>query len=187
MDPADIRRSKRLALVLRHRPEAIGITLDRHGWVSVTELLAALADHGTGMDREDFARVVESNDKQRYEWDTETDRTRARQGHSLAVDLGLKVSSPPAELFHGTPRRNVASILATGLDRRGRHHVHLSVDVATAQRVGARRGDSVVVRVDAARMAAAGIEFWRTDNGVWLTDNVPPQYLAELVENNSAT
>ncbi|MGH9252473.1 MAG: RNA 2'-phosphotransferase [Acidimicrobiales bacterium] len=187
MDPADVRRSRRLSLVLRHRPGTIGITLDRRGWVSVTELLAALADHGIELNRDDLARVVESNDKQRFEWDTETDRIRACQGHSVEVDLGLTASSPPVALFHGTPRRNVASILATGLDRRGRHHVHLSADVATAQRVGASRGEFVVFRVDAARMAAVGIKFWRTDNGVWLTHWVPPEFLTELLENDRAT
>jgi putative RNA 2'-phosphotransferase len=180
MDAADVRRSKYLALVLRHRPQAIGVTLDPHGWVSVTDLLVALTDHGIPMDRGDLARVVESNDKQRFEWDTDTDRVRARQGHSVAFDLQLEASTPPAVLFHGTSRSNVSSILATGLDRRGRHHVHLSPDVATAERVGARRGNFVVLRVDAARMAAAGIQFWRTDNDVWLTDMVPPEYLAEL-------
>ena len=185
MHPDDVRRSKRLALVLRHKPGAVGVRLDEQGWVDVTALLRALAAHGTPMSREDLSRVVEDNDKQRFEWDLGSDRIRARQGHSIEVDLGLAPADPPPVLFHGTPRRNLGSILATGLDRRRRHHVHLSSDVATARRVGERRGEAVVLRVDAAAMAAAGTRFWVTGNGVWLTDAVPPAHLS-LVEDHPA-
>ena len=171
-------RSKRLSYVLRHDPGSVGVSLDPQGWVGVSELLSALAAHGRGMTRADLARVVEHNDKRRFEWDVERDRIRARQGHSVAVDLGLAPSRPPDVLFHGTPVRNRDSILASGLDRRGRHHVHLSVDVGTAQRVGRRRGEAVVLRVDAAAMAALGHAFWRTDNGVWLVDAVPARFLS---------
>jgi putative RNA 2'-phosphotransferase len=132
------------------------------------------------MTRQDLARVVKDNDKQRFEWDRDTDRVRARQGHSVDVDLGLVPVTPPEVLFHGTPRRDVESVLATGLDRRGRHHVHLSVDLATAHRVGARRGDHVVLEVQAGRMARDGFTFYRSSNGVWLTDEVPPKYLSQL-------
>jgi putative RNA 2'-phosphotransferase len=178
MDRADIRRSKRLSAVLRHRPESIGIELDEHGWVGVTRLLAALARHGSPMSREDLDRVVRTNDKKRFEWDVASDAIRARQGHSVEVDLGLEPADPPDLLYHGTAGANVESILATGLDRRGRHHVHLSPDLATAHRVGARRGASVVLEVDAAGMAREGLTFWRTTNGVWLTDQVPPRFIA---------
>jgi putative RNA 2'-phosphotransferase len=177
VDRADVQLSKRLSLVLRHRPESIGIRLDPQGWVDVGELLGALGTHGTGMSRDDLARVVTENDKQRFEWDRRLDRIRARQGHSRQVDLGLAPSTPPDVLFHGTPRRNLTSITATGLDRRRRHHVHLSEDRETARRVGARRGESVVLRVDAGAMAADGTTFWRTDNGAWLVDAVPARYL----------
>jgi putative RNA 2'-phosphotransferase len=179
MDRADVKRSKRLAAVLRHHPESIGIELDGHGWVGVERLLGALAAHGSPMTRQDLDRVVGSNDKQRFEWDLDADLIRARQGHSVDVDLGLVPALPPDVLYHGTPTRNVESILTTGLERRGRHHVHLSGDVATAHRVGARRGDHVVFEVDAARMARDGFAFYRSTNGVWLTDDVPPRYLAQ--------
>ena len=180
MRRADVALSKRLSLVLRHRPESVGLRLDREGWVGVAELLDALGAHGTRLTRDDLDRVVETNDKQRLEWDRDADRIRARQGHSVEVELGLEPASPPAVLFHGTPRRNLDSILATGLDRRGRHHVHLSSDPATARRVGARRGDPVVLVVDAAGMAGAGAEFWLSTNGVWLTDSVPADRLQVL-------
>jgi len=179
----DIRTSKRLSLVLRHEPSSVGIELDHEGWVDVSVLLDALAAHGTTVSRSDLARVVEESDKQRFEWDVEADRIRARQGHSVDVDLGLAPAVPPAVLFHGTPVRNVDLILREGLERRRRHHVHLSADEETAHRVGSRRGDHVVLRVDAAAMSAEGHEFWRSSNGVWLTDAVPPAYLTVATED----
>lgn len=181
MDPADVKRSKRLALVLRHRPASVGLALDGQGWVAVEALLRALADHGTTMSRADLRRVVDDNDKQRFEWDSAHDRIRARQGHTLSVDHGLEPATPPDVLFHGTPRRYVASIRAIGLDRRGRHHVHLSGDPESARRVGARRGDPVVLVVDAAAMVAAGHLFWRTTNEVWLVDHVPAEFISGAV------
>ena len=177
-DP-DVARSKRLSLVLRHRPDSVGISLDPNGWVDVGVLLAALARHGRALTREDLQRVVRSNDKQRIELDVEADRIRARQGHSVEVDLDLAPVAPPAVLFHGTPQRNLESIRSHGLDRRRRHHVHLSPDAETARRVGARRGDPVVLTVDAAAMAREGHLFWLTGNGVWLTDAVPSRFLGQ--------
>ncbi|MFT4187621.1 MAG: RNA 2'-phosphotransferase [Aeromicrobium sp.] len=152
----DVKRSKRLSLVLRHRPDSIGIELDRNGWVAVTVLLRSLNDHGPRWTRDDLDRVVAGYDKQRFEFDEKRMRIRARQGHSVTVDLDLPTATPPAELFHGTPRRNIGPILADGLDPRDRHHVHLSPDVETARRVGARRGAFVVFRVDAAAQERHG-------------------------------
>ena len=169
--------SKRLSYVLRHQPGSIGLTLGDGGWVAVDELLAALARHGRAVSRAELDRVVADNDKQRFALDATGARIRAQQGHSLPVDLGLEPAEPPPVLFHGSPRRNLASILAQGLHRGGRHHVHLSPDVATARRVGARRGDAVVLEVDT---AAVGGAFYRSGNGVWLTDEVPPQALRVL-------
>ncbi|MFE4000683.1 RNA 2'-phosphotransferase [Nocardioides sp. YIM B13467] len=137
MDKTDVRRSKRLSQVLRHRPESVGIELDPRGWVDLPSLLDALAAHGSPMTRDDIDRVVRGNEKQRFEVDATLDRIRARQGHTVEVDLDLTPSEPPAVLFHGTPRTNIESILASGLDRRRRHHVHLSPDRETAERVGA--------------------------------------------------
>ena len=180
--PRVVRRSKRLSYVLRHAPQSVGVELDEGGWVDVDTLLSALAAHGEPMSRDDLHEVVATNDKQRLEWDRGTDRVRARQGHSLPVELGLAPTPPPAVLFHGTPERNLASVLAGGLQRRGRHAVHLSPDAATAQQVGARRGRPVVLRVDASAMAGDGHVFTVTGNGVWLVDEVPARYLEVLDE-----
>jgi putative RNA 2'-phosphotransferase len=173
-----VQDSKRLSLVLRHRPDEVGVTLDESGWVDVERLLAAMTARGWQISRDRLSLVVDTNDKQRFEWDLETDRIRARQGHSVEVDLGLAAATPPDVLFHGTPTRNLDAILQHGLDRRRRHHVHLSGDTETAQRVGARRGAHVVLVVDAARMHADGHEFRVSGNGVWLSDEVPVSYLS---------
>ena len=175
----DVRTSKQLSYVLRHAPGSVGLTLDAAGWVPVPELLAALEASGQPISRDDVVRVVAQSDKQRFELDPSGDRIRARQGHSIDVDLDLPVAVPPPVLFHGTPSRNVEAILAEGLNRGARHHVHLSADEATATAVGRRRGTPVVLRVDAAAMHRDGREFFVTGNGVWLTDHVPPRYLED--------
>ncbi|MGY1729229.1 RNA 2'-phosphotransferase [Geodermatophilus sp. SYSU D01062] len=172
--------SKRLAYVLRHRPDSVGITLDEAGWVDVDVLLAALAAHGMPLTRGGLDRVVAGNDKRRFAYDPGRTRIRASQGHSVPVALGYAAEPPPAVLFHGTPVRHLPSILAEGLRPGRRHAVHLSPDEATARRVGERRGRAAVLRVDAAGVAATGAVFTRSANGVWLVDAVPPAFLAVL-------
>ena len=169
--------SRRLSYVLRHRPDSIGLRLDAGGWADVAALLAALAAHGLPLTREQLERLVREDAKQRYALDPSGTRIRASQGHSVPVELGLVLRTPPAVLFHGTPERNLPAVLVEGLHRGRRHAVHLSPDEDTARRVGERRGRAVVLRVDAAGLAAAGGSFTRSDNGVWLVDAVPAAYL----------
>ncbi|MFF5990537.1 RNA 2'-phosphotransferase [Prauserella flavalba] len=175
-----VRVSKRLALHLRHAPERIGIELEEGGWVGVDALLAALGRHGLPLTRAELAEVVERNDKRRFAFDDSGTRIRASQGHSVAVELDLPVSIPPAALFHGTVSRFLPAILREGLRPMRRHDVHLSATRSTAMTVGARRGEPVLLRVDAAAMAAEGHEFRVSANGVWLTRHVPPGYLTRL-------
>jgi putative RNA 2'-phosphotransferase len=172
-----VRVSKRLSYVLRHHPDSVGLVLDPAGWVEVDRLLGALTAHGLRLTRAELDAVVVGNDKQRFAFDETGARIRASQGHSVTVELGYEPATPPAELFHGTVDRFLPSILAEGLRPRGRHAVHLGPDVATARTVGGRRGRPVVLRVDAARLAADGTRFARSANGVWLVDAVPPEYL----------
>jgi putative RNA 2'-phosphotransferase len=172
--------SKRLSYVLRHRPDSIGVTLDEAGWVAVEILLAALAEHGQPLTRAELERVVADNDKQRFALDPTTDRIRASQGHSVPVELGYGAVEPPPLLYHGTPARNVPGILREGLKPGTRHDVHLSPDVETARRVGARRGQAVVLVVDAGRLARDGARFARSANGVWLVAHVPGRYVRVL-------
>jgi len=171
-----VRVSKRMSFVLRHRPDSVGLRLDAGGWVPVGDVLRALA-----LDRSTLDAVVTGNDKRRFAIETGADgveRIRASQGHSVPVALGLPPVPPPPALYHGTSAAAVPAIRAEGLRRGRRHHVHLSADVATARAVGARRRTEVAILVvDAAAMAAAGHEFYRSANGVWLTDAVPARYL----------
>lgn len=178
MDDAErVRLGKFLSLVLRHRPHSIGITLDPAGWADVTELLARCAAAGPTIDRAQLDEIVRRCPKQRFAFDATGRRIRASQGHSVEVALDYPPSTPPELLFHGTSRSRLAAVLRDGLLPMGRHHVHLSVDVATAELVGRRRGDPVVLRVRAGEMHAAGHVFCRSANGVWLVDRVPPAYL----------
>lgn len=171
-----VKLSKRMSLALRHAPERFGLTLDEGGWVPVDDLLAALR-----ITRRDLDAVVAGNDKRRFAIDRDpggTERIRASQGHSVPVDLALAAQEPPPRLYHGTTATALDSIRATGLHRGRRHHVHLSGDIDTATRVGARRaGTTIVLTVDAEAMARDGHTFYRSANGVWLTDEVPPRYL----------
>ncbi len=171
------RESKFLSLVLRHEPARIGITLDASGWTDVAALLAACAAHGVPITRDDLAQIVATSDKQRFALSPDGARIRANQGHSVDVELGLAPASPPTRLYHGTVAAALSSIRATGLEKRARHHVHLSADRETATRVGARHGRPVVLVVRADAMVTAGHTFFRSENGVWLTDRVPPTFL----------
>ena len=169
--------SKLLSLVLRHDPGSIGLTLDAEGWVDVSALITAFP---LPLDRDLLGQLVTSSDKQRFALSKDGTRIRANQGHSVTVDLNLTVCFPPDQLFHGTATRFLDSIRRDGLIRRSRHHVHLSADIETARRVGQRHGTPVVLRVDARAMAEVGRLFWQSENGVWLTDAVAPQFLFEL-------
>ncbi len=169
--------SKFMSLVLRHRPDRIGIALDSAGWTDIADLLARAVAAGRHITRDDLNEVVATNDKRRFALSDDGLRIRANQGHSVDVELCLESVAPPALLFHGTASRFVASVMATGLHKRSRHHVHLTETFATAKAVGTRYGVPVILRIDAAAMAAQGHLFYKTDNDVWLVDAVPPNFL----------
>jgi putative RNA 2'-phosphotransferase len=166
-----VKISKYLSRHLRHDPGRIGIKLDEQGWVDVDVLLKALADRNFQVTREELEEVVVRNDKQRFA--LRDGRIRANQGHTVDVDLGLVPVVPPPVLYHGTTGGFVAAILDEGLKAMDRHHVHLSPDRETAIKVGSRRGKPVVLVIDAKRMAGEGYTFYKSENGVWLTEYVP--------------
>lgn len=177
MSTDPVRLSKFLSLILRHKPETIGLRPDEQGWVEVNALLIALNERGMSVDLALLQRVVDINDKRRFAFSDDGLRIRASQGHSIAVDLALPAVVPPAVLYHGTAVRFLDSIRVHGLRPASRRHVHLSADVVTALQVGARHGSPIVLTVDAAAMHGGGLLFYRSANGVWLTDTVPPVYL----------
>jgi putative RNA 2'-phosphotransferase len=170
--------SRTLSLVLRHAPEKIGITLDEAGWTPIDKLLSALKKNGHRVDRDALNAVVATNDKKRFTISDDGRFIRAAQGHSVEVSLGLVPTEPPAVLYHGTASASLDSIFSTGLNPRSRQQVHLSSSEETALKVGGRHGKAVVLTVDCAAMRAAGHQFYQADNGVWLTDSVPPAFLS---------
>lgn len=168
--------SKYLSLILRHKPEAIGITLDEHGWADVKLLIEGIGKTHP-FDRETLEEIVRTDNKKRYSFNDDKTLIRANQGHSIPVDVELPVEEPPEYLWHGTGQKFEVSIDKMGLIPKSRLYVHLSADRETAVKVGSRHGTPVVYRVDTGRMAGDGYIFYRSVNGVWLTKEVPAGYL----------
>ncbi len=166
-----------IALVLRHKPEAAGISLDKHGWANVNELLDGINKNGRSMTFDDLKAIVKNDNKQRFSLNGDYSLIRANQGHSVAVDVELRKAAPPDMLWHGTGEKYVASIDESGLIPKSRLYVHLSCDIDTAEKVGARHGKPVVYKVHSGRMYDDGYKFYLSVNNVWLTEKVPVEYL----------
>lgn len=179
MNEKEIKRiSKFLSLILRHKPEKIGLTLDEKGWANVQELISKSRVKNIVFNEIDLEEAVANNNKKRFTFNADKTMIRANQGHSLkTIDLGLEPVEPPAFLYHGTVDKFINSIKRTGLEKRNRQHVHLSKDRATAVNVGSRRGKPVILSVQSASMYQAGYNFYCSKNGVWLTDHVPVEYI----------
>jgi len=177
MDKREVKISKFLSLVLRHKPEEIGLKLDEAGWTSVAELMGACRDNGVEFSMEELHSVVANNDKKRFSFSENGLLIRANQGHSVEVELGYHPATPPELLFHGTADRFLDSIKEHGLIKGQRHHVHLSADAETAQSVGRRHGKPITLQVRAGQMQQDGFVFYISTNGVWLTEHVPVPYL----------
>jgi putative RNA 2'-phosphotransferase len=169
MEKYNAARSRKLAFLLRHDRS---YSFDEHGWREVSDLIE---HHGYTLD--ELSRIVDRNNKKRFEFSEDFTRIRARQGHSVSVNVELEKAIPPAVLFHGTSAQSVDSILKEGIRKGNRLHVHLSATEEVAESVGQRHGTPVVLRVDAGRMYAEGHEFYLSRNGVWLTDFVSPEYV----------
>ncbi|RYY58984.1 MAG: RNA 2'-phosphotransferase [Chitinophagaceae bacterium] len=168
---------KVISLVLRHKPEVIGITLDKNGWTRVESLLEKMNSAGFPITREQLHLVVETNNKKRFLLSEDGILIRASQGHSVNIDLELAPAIPPPVLFHGTAIKNLMSIRQQGLISGTRLHVHLSDNENTAREVGSRHGSPVVLQVNARKMHEAGHPFFLSDNKVWLTGSVDPAFL----------
>lgn len=177
MDKNLVHLSKFVSLVLRHQPEVIGLKLDENGWVDVDLLIALAQKNGTNISRNALEEIVETNNKRRFAFNPEKTKIRANQGHSIDVELDLIPKSPPDQLFHGTATRFIESIRQQGLVAGNRQHVHMSSDEATAIAVGQRHGKPVVLKINTLAMHQAGFIFFCSENSVWLTELVPPEYL----------
>ena len=169
--------SKFISLVLRHKPQAANLVLDKYGYAKVTELVAGVKKKYPEFNKEVLVEIVETDEKQRYSFKDNGKLIRANQGHSFPVDLGLEAQQPPLLLFHGTSTKYLDSIMKQGIISKSRQYVHLSKDVDTAYTVGLRHGAvPVILIVSAEQMWKDGYKFFLSDNGVWLVDEVPPQY-----------
>ena len=172
------RTSRYLSLLLRHHPEKAGLTLDAHGWAEVDRLIAGVRrTKQPDFDRETLEEIVRTDGKQRYSFNEDHTKIRANQGHSIPVDVELERLDPPEFLWHGTAEKYLSAITREGLRHGSRLYVHLSGDPETAVHVGQRHGRPVVFQVRAGEMAAHGFPFYRSVNGVWLTERVPANYL----------
>jgi putative RNA 2'-phosphotransferase len=169
--------SKFLSLVLRHKPEEINLKLDTNGWADTDELIEKLNSRNFNIDFELLEQVVINNDKQRFSFNEDYSAIRANQGHSVEIDLALEPVQPPDKLYHGTVAKFIDAIKKEGLQKMSRRHIHLSRDIETAQKVGARRGKPIILNINAGKMHTAGFVFYVSENGVWLTDTVPPAYI----------
>lgn len=169
--------SKFLSLVLRHQPQLIGIHLDKEGWVEVQDLLEKMNLHGQKLLLEDLKEIVANNPKQRFAFNSEQNKLRASQGHSIPIELGYPNQQPPEILYHGTNEKSLESIFEKGIEKKNRHKVHLSTSLETALQVGSRKGNAVVLKVLSGRMFLHGHQFFLSDNGVWLTEYVAPIFL----------
>lgn len=174
-----IKTSRFISLILRHKPETIGITLDEHGWANVEELIAGISKTQY-IDMAMLEKIVATDNKQRYSFNEDKTLIRANQGHSIPVDVELPKKEPPAILYHGTGEKYVKSIDEQGLIPKNRLYVHLSGDEATAKSVGSRHGKPVIYEIYTGEMHSAGYVFYQSVNGVWLTKNVPVKYMKKL-------
>ncbi|MBR1863653.1 MAG: RNA 2'-phosphotransferase [Ruminococcus sp.] len=186
---SDVQTGRFLSLVLRHKPEEIGLTIDRNGgWADTRELIEKVSAAGYELDMETLERIVRENNKQRYSFNEDKSRIRANQGHSIDVVIDMQIKDPPARLYHGTGSQFLESIRREGILHMSRQYVHLSADPETAFNVGSRHtrrsGAAVVLVIDTAKMAEDGYVFRISDNGVWQSADIPWKYVCEIIEND---
>ena len=177
MKPKNKEISKFLSLILRHNPDKINLELDDQGWAQVDELIEKSNKYRFALNLQVLNEVVTNNDKQRFSFNEDKTKIRANQGHSIIVDLNFEPQQPPEFLYHGTVAKFLDSIKEQGLLKMNRHHVHLSDNRDTATKVGARRGKPIILSIRSGEMYRSGVIFFKSKNGVWLTDCVLPEFI----------
>ncbi|HBJ1650855.1 TPA: RNA 2'-phosphotransferase [Clostridium botulinum] len=173
----DMKASKFMSLVLRHKPQEIGLKLNQYGYMSVKDLINGMNNKGYNITKEDIERIVKDDDKQRYSFSSDKLNIRANQGHSININLELEEKEPPIVLYHGTSTKFLENILNEGIKKQKRQYVHLSNDIETATKVGKRHGELVILEVNTQQMHEQGNKFYLSKNGVWLTDFVPRKFI----------
>lgn len=177
----EVKISKFVSLVLRHKPENIGLTLSKDGWANVYELIEKIKATGRNIDKDILERVVLYNDKKRFIFNENHTLIRANQGHSINVDLGFEEKEPPEILFHGTSIDNIDSIKQEGINKMNRLHVHLSLTEDIAKKVGERHGKPAIIKINSKQMYEDSIKFYLSENKVWLCDYVDPKYIIDII------
>lgn len=170
-------KSKFLSLILRHKPEDHGITLDKEGWAPVDDLIQKCH-----FSLDELKKIVITDNKERYTFNSDFTKIRANQGHSIPVDLKLDTITPPPFLYHGTVAQSIEAIKKNGLAKMKRQYVHLSADEKTAAKVARRRGRPIIIQIKARTMMMDGYKFYVSKNGVYLTDCVPSKYFSSIDE-----
>lgn len=173
--------SKFISYILRHNPSAVGIELDAHGWADVNALIEGVCKTGRFLNMQMLEEIVKNDNKQRFSFNDDRTKIRANQGHSIEVDVEMKVCPPPDILYHGTAEKYIESIRENGILKGNRNYVHLSKDKETAIKVGARHGKAIVLKIDTRQMYADGYIFLLSANGVWQTEQVPIKYVTEEI------
>lgn len=175
-----------ISYLLRHKPQDIGLAMDRHGWVSVEELIGGVNRTGKyELDRTRLEEIVRQDSKGRYRLSEDGERIKACQGHSIDwVEPEVELLPPPRYLYHGTTAAAAEQILESGAIRRmSRHAVHMQADPEKAWQSAKRwRKTPVVLKIDAQAMHSAGYSFGKTENGVWCTELVPVAFIAEQLK-----
>ena len=174
--------SKFIAYILRHSPSAVGIELDKHGWADINALIDGVCKTGRFLDKPILEEIVETDGKHRFDFNEDHTKIRANQGHSIQVDVEMQELAPPAVLYHGTTEKYLASIRENGIVKRSRNFVHLSMDIETARKVGARHGAPVILQIDAQKMHEDGHVFLLSANGVWQAEHVPYRYVMKEIK-----
>jgi len=175
----DMRISKFMSLILRHKPEEIGLKFDEYGYIKTSGLINGLNKKGYKVTISDIERIVDEDNKQRYSFNNDKSKIKANQGHSIAVNLELQAVEAPKVLYHGTATRFSESICKEGIKKQARQYVHLSADIETATKVGKRHGELVIFKINSGQMYNDGYKFFLSENKVWLTDYVPVKYLSK--------
>lgn len=174
----DISLGRFISLILRHKPETIGITIEKQGaWANVSELIEGMNKAGKNIDMNTLERIVKENNKQRYSFNKDHTKIRANQGHSIEVYIDFEEKIPPKTLYHGTAGRFLESIKKTGINKMNRLYVHLSKDEETAITVGKRHGKPIVLKIDTEEMLKDGYKFYLSENNVWLCEDIPWKYV----------
>ena len=172
-----------ITTALRHKPELLGLHIDKSGYCSVEELVSSLRRIGHKTDK-NYIEDVGKNE--RFSFNADHTRIRADYGNSLGLELSdmyFDSKTPPDILYHGTSLDALEGIKEKGIIRfaygknKPRDHIFLTESIAVAKKKGARHGRSVTLPIDSYRMHQDGYLFYHAKLDIWLTDHVPSEYI----------